>query len=133
MKQIVKNQQRVKQEQKYKRECKGRALALTRSVYRLVNSDVFYVQSESSNDLYYFVKFKPDVIEFCSCLDSSTRRNVRCKHSFGVEYAIRLGTLKDIDRLPTEAKVSKQQKVVISIAQPPKKSSISYKDDEYSF
>jgi predicted nucleic acid-binding Zn finger protein len=130
MRQLETSKQIVKTEQKYKRECKGRALALTRSVYRLVNSDVFYVQSESSNEIYYFVKFKPDVSEFCSCLDSSTRRNVRCKHSFGVEYAIRLGTLKDIDRLPTEAKVSKQK--VISIAQPPMLS-ISYKDDDYSF
>ncbi len=66
MQQLTTSKQIVEAEQKYKRECKGRSLALTRNVYRLVNTDVFYVESESSNDTYYFVKFKPDVIEFCS-------------------------------------------------------------------
>jgi hypothetical protein len=93
----------VEEEQRYKRMGKSRAMAQSRKVYRLLNTDVYYVESESSNDTYYFVKFKADVIEFCSCLDSSTR-NVRCKHSWACEYAIRLGTLRDTDRLPTEAK-----------------------------
>jgi len=115
-------------EQRYKRECKGRALALTRNVYRLVNTDVFYVESESSNDTYYFGKFKPDVVEFCTCMDSSTR-NVRCKHSFAVKYAIRLGTLRDIDRLPTEAKVRKAVAAATVATVSPK----SYRDDDYSF
>lgn len=106
---------------------KGRAMAQSRRVYRLLNSDVFYVESESSNDTYYFVKFKPDVIEFCSCMDSSTR-NVRCKHSWACEYAIRLGTLKDIDRLPSDAK-RKQQIVTPATAVP----NSSFVNDDYSF
>ena len=52
----------VEEEQKYKRECKGRAIAISRRNYRLHNSDVYYVESESSNNTYYFVKFKPDVL-----------------------------------------------------------------------
>jgi hypothetical protein len=56
MQQLETSKQIVEAEQKYKRECKGRSLALTRNVYRLVNTDVFYVESESSNDTYYFVK-----------------------------------------------------------------------------
>jgi hypothetical protein len=127
MQQLTTSKQIV-EEQKYKRECKGRSLALTKKVYRLVNTDVFYVESESSNDIYYFVKFKPDVVDFCNCLDSSTRY-VRCKHRWACEYAIRLGTLKDVDRLPVEAKVSK--KVVTATVIPTTKS--SYKDDDYSF
>jgi hypothetical protein len=73
MQQLTTSKQIVEAEQKYKRECKGRSLALTRNVYRLVNTDVFYVESESSNDTYYFVKFKPDVIEWCSCPDNLMR------------------------------------------------------------
>lgn len=116
-----------KNEQEQKRECKGRALALTRNVYRLLNSDIFYVESESSNDIYYFVKFKPDVIEYCTCPDNSLRRGgqMKCKHLHSIEYAIRMGTLKDIDILPTEAKVRK----VVATVKPTK----SYTEDDYSF
>jgi predicted nucleic acid-binding Zn finger protein len=99
-----------------------------KNVYRLVNTDVFYVESESSNETYYFVKFKPDVIEWCSCLDNSMREGqMRCKHIWSIEFAIRMGTLRDTDRLPTEAKVSK---VVSTATVIPAK---SYTDDDYSF
>jgi len=119
-------------EQKYKRECKGRSLALTRNVYRLVNTDVFYVESESSNNTYYFVKFKCGVLEWCTCPDNSMRTGggqMRCKHLHAIEFAIRLGTLRDIDRLPTEAKVRK----VVVIPSIPTVSTKSYTNDDYSF
>jgi predicted nucleic acid-binding Zn finger protein len=124
---LTTSKQIVEAEQKYKRECKGRALALTRKVYRLVNTDVFYVESESSNNTYYFVKFKPDVIEWCSCPDNSMREGqMRCKHIWSIEFAIRMGTLRDTDRLPTEAKV---RKVAATVSVPRK----SYTVDDYSF
>jgi len=126
MQQLETSKQIVEEEQKYKRECKGRSLALTRNVYLLVSTDTFYCQSESSDNIYYFVKFKSDVLEWCSCPDSSTR-NVRCKHLHAVTFAIRLGTLKDIDRLPTEAKVSKQQKVATVATKS------AFTADDYSF
>jgi hypothetical protein len=125
---LTTSKQIVEGERKYKRECKGRSLALTRNVYRLVNTDVFYVESESSNDTYYFCKIKFDVLEWCSCPDDSMRVGpMRCKHIWACEFAIRMGTLRDTDSLPTEAKVSK----VVSIATviPAK----SYTDDDYSF
>jgi predicted nucleic acid-binding Zn finger protein len=54
------------------------------------------------------VKFKPDVIEWCSCPDNSLRGGqMRCKHLHAIEFVIRLGTLRDIEKLPTEAKVRK--------------------------
>jgi predicted nucleic acid-binding Zn finger protein len=128
---LTTSKQIIEAEQKYKRECKGRSLALTRNVYRLVNTDVFYVESESSNNTYYFVKFKPDVIEWCTCPDSSMRTGgegqIRCKHLHAIEFAIRLGTLRDTDRLPTEAKVRKTIAVTPTIK--PK----SYTEDDYSF
>ena len=48
---------------KNRREGKGRVLAISRRIYRLQKTDVYYVESESSDNIYYFVKFKPDFIE----------------------------------------------------------------------
>ena len=62
MRQLETSKSVVEEEQKYKRECKGRALTISRRNYRLHNSNVYYVKSESSNNTYYFVKFKPDVL-----------------------------------------------------------------------
>ena len=85
-----------------KREGHGYNIALTRKVLRIENSDTFYIESESTNNLFYFVRYEP-YFQWYSCLDNSTR-HVRCKHLFAIEFAIRFGTLKDIDKLPKEAK-----------------------------
>ena len=117
MKQELTTSQKVVVEKKNRRSGKGRVIALSRRVYRLLNTDVYYVESESSDNTYYFVKYKPDVIEFCSCKDYESNRVTRCKHIWSIEFSIRMGTLKDTDRLPAEAK----------------RESKSYRDDEYSF
>ena len=115
---------------KERRSGKGRVIALSRRIYRLMQTeDVFYVESESTDNVYYFVKFKPDVIEYCTCPDNSLRRGdgqMKCKHLHAIEFAIRLGTLKDVDRLPTDAKVSK----VVATLKPTKS---SFTADDYSF
>jgi len=98
---IVGEQQQ--ESRKDRREGKGRVLAISRRIYRLQRTDVFYVESESSDGVYYFVKFKPDVFEWCSCKDNSTK-GLKCKHLFAIEFAIRWGTLRDTDKLPAEAK-----------------------------
>lgn len=100
---ITTDQKVVNEIEENKREGKDRILATSRNAYRLLNSDVYYVQSQSSEEIYYHVKFKPDVFEWCACPDNSTR-HVKCKHIFAIEFAIRMGTLKDIDKLPAEAK-----------------------------
>ena len=51
---------------------------------------------------------------------------MKCKHPFSVEYSIRLGTLKDVDRLPTEAKVKKVVATTTAVSK-------SYTEDQYSF
>ena len=102
---------------KDRRSGKGRCIALSRRIYRLQNTDVFYVESESSDNTYYFVKYQPSVLEWCSCLDNSTR-HVKCKHIFGVEFAIRLATVKDVDKLPEQIK---------------KEVTKSYTEDDYSY
>jgi hypothetical protein len=110
---------------KDRRSGKGRAMALSRRVYRLLNTDVYYVKSESSDNTYYFVKFKTDVLEWCSCPDNSIR-GMKCKHLHSIEFAIRLGTLKDTDKLPADTKRYPQS---ITITELPK----SYRDDDYDF
>ena len=63
------------QEQQYKRMGKGRRLAQSRRIYRVLQTeDIFYVESESTNNVYYFVKFKPDVLQYCTCPDNSLSR-----------------------------------------------------------
>src|SRR5688572_21673055 len=74
-------------EKKDRRSGKGRVIALSRRTYRLLRqTDVFYVESESTDGIYYFVKYKPDVLEFCSCKDYESNRTKKCKHIFGVEF-----------------------------------------------
>lgn len=90
-------------EQQLKRECKGRALVITRNVFRIEKTDSFYCQSENNENVYYFIRYSPDKLVWCSCPDSSMTQ-MKCKHIFGLEYSIRLGTLKDVDRLPVEVK-----------------------------
>jgi predicted nucleic acid-binding Zn finger protein len=106
-------------EQRYKRECRGRALALTRNVFRIEKTDSFYYcQSENNSNVYYFIRYAPEKLEWCSCPDSSIRGQ-KCKHLFGIDYAIRLATVKDVDKLPVEVKKREGSK--------------SYTQDDYSF
>ena len=99
-----------------KREEKGKLLATSRTIYRIVNTDVFYVESETKDGLYYYVMYDTAKdFEWCSCLDNSTRR-LKCKYIWGVEFAIKMATIKDTDKLPPASKKSK-----------------GYDEDEYSF
>ena len=73
MQQLETSKQIVEAEQRYKRMGKGRSIAQSRRIYRLMQTHVFYVESESTENIYYFVKFKPDLIEYCTCPDNSLR------------------------------------------------------------
>ena len=103
-------------ENKDRREGKGRVIAISRKVYRIRNSDVFYVESESIDEMYYYVMF--DTVKnflWCSCKDfEKTSYHKKCKHIFGVEFAIRMNTVKDTEKLPVS-------------------SNKSWRDDEYDF
>ena len=103
---------------KDRRSGKGRVIALSRRVYRLLSTDVYYVESESSDNTYYFVKYNLSDSAWCSCRDNSTR-GMKCKHIWSIEFAIRMGTLKDTDRLPEDATKKRESK--------------SYTGDEYSY
>ena len=57
---VVENTTTIKKD---RRAGKGRAVALSRRIYRLQNSDVYYyVESESCDSIYYFLKFKPSSV-----------------------------------------------------------------------
>ena len=105
------------QEQEIKRECKGRALAISRNIFRIEKTDTFYCQSENNENIYYFIRYAPDKLVWCLCPDSSMRQ-MKCKHIFSVEYAIRLATVKNVDKLPDPVK---------------REITKSYTEDDYSF
>lgn len=71
MQQKLTTSKQIVEKKKDRRSGKGRGIALSSRIYRLIETnDVFYVESESTDNVYYFVKFKPDGIEFCcSCKD----------------------------------------------------------------
>jgi hypothetical protein len=122
------NQQKIEQQKKQVeesgitlREVKGRALSTSRNVLRIQNSDTFYVQSERCDNTYYFIRYNFSGFEYCSCPDNSIRGQ-KCKHIFSIEYAIRLGTLQDIEHLPKNA-----------VRYPQVITTKSYEEDEYDF
>jgi hypothetical protein len=123
--QVVSNEIK-KKKTKDIRSRKGLVLALSRRFYRLENSDTFYVESESTDNEYYFGKYNPPAFEWCACPDNSTR-HIKCKHLYAIEIAIRFGTLKAIDKLPLEAKIYGAT-TTIAVSK-----SSSYEEDEYSF
>jgi hypothetical protein len=51
---IVDSEQKQKEELNI-REGKGRIFAVSRRVYRIQNSDTFYVESERCDNIYYFI------------------------------------------------------------------------------
>jgi predicted nucleic acid-binding Zn finger protein len=141
MQQLKIEHKNIIEKKKDRREGKGRDLAISRRMYRLrQNTDTFYVESESSDDQYYIVKFKPDVLEswYCSCKDNTTRRGLKCKHLFAIEFAIKWGTVKDIDEIPNidqstsnniQTAATAKAEVVVITARRTK----SYLEDDYDF
>lgn len=103
-----------------KREDKGKVLAETNTIYRIIGKDVFYVESESTDAMFYYIMFNTEKeFEWCSCIDHSVRGK-RCKHIFAVEYSIRKGTYIDTDKLPSGVKRDTGHQ-------------LQYKSDEYGF
>lgn len=109
-KQIVENNDNKK---KNRREGRGRVLALSRHVYQLRGKDTFYVESESCDSRYYFVRFNSSFAGgFCSCRDYDSNRSEFCKHQHGVFYAIKYNTVLEVDRLPEEVRGKRDSNLV---------------------
>jgi predicted nucleic acid-binding Zn finger protein len=114
---LTTSKQIVEEEERFKRECKWRTIALTRNVFHIEKTDTFYCQSENNSNVYYFIRYSPEVLMWCSCPDNSMR-GMNCKHTFAVEYAIRLATVKVVEKLPVAVKREVTE---------------SYSEDDYSF
>ena len=103
-----------------KRLEKGKVLAESNTIYRIIGKDVFYVESESTEAMFYYIMFNTEKdFEWCSCRDHSIR-GLRCKHIFAVEYSIRKATYIDTDKLPSGVKRDNGQQ-------------LQYKSDQYEF
>jgi len=102
MEQTIVSNKFVNEENKIKRECKGRALAISRRVLSNPDSNGFYVESEMILGKFYYVKIVFESSEsgsfWCSCPDFASNRSDKCKHVFAVEYAIRLEIVQPIDK-----------------------------------
>lgn len=102
------------------REAKGKLIAESNKIYRITGKDVFYVESDSMDNVFYYIMFNTAKdFEWCSCLDHSVRGK-KCKHIWGVEYAIRKGTYQDTDKLPSGVKKDNSVQ-------------LQYTKEEYSF
>lgn len=90
---------------KDRRSGKGRVIALSRTVFHISGKNVYYVESETQDNVFYYIMWNPgENVEYCSCVDHSIRGK-RCKHIFSIEYAIRGNTVKESDKLPSYKKV----------------------------
>ena len=86
------------------REDKGKLIAGSKTIYKIMGKDMFYVESESEEGRFYYIGYnKKEEIEFCSCLDNSIRGS-KCKHLFAVENAIVNKTMVQTDRFPNKIK-----------------------------
>jgi predicted nucleic acid-binding Zn finger protein len=102
------------------REEKGKVIALNNKIYRIINSDVFYVESQSVEDMVYYIMFNTEKdFCWCSCRDHSIR-GLKCKHLHAVEYAIRKATYIETDKLPSGVKKDNSKQ-------------LQYTEDKYDF
>lgn len=103
-------------------EKKVRALISSRRLYRLENSNIFYIESSKDNTFYYCRYTFGSKGNFCSCKDFEYRGTIRdCYHLTNmIPIGIMKGKIIDVSTLPKELK---QENMV----------SKSYLDDEYDF
>lgn len=87
-----------------KREEKGKLLATSKTIYKIIGRDMYFVESESEEGRFYYIGFnKKEEIEWCSCLDCSIRLK-KCKHLFAVENALQNKTMIHTNKFPSEIK-----------------------------
>ena len=147
MKQTVSKQVQNKD----RRSGKARVIALSRRIYKLTDKNTYYVESETCDNRYYFVRYNPDVFEWCSCKDFESNRSERCKHTIAIEYAIRFNTIREVDKLPSEvlkitrnliadtyknesiATLNELEKAEIEAEEYRTQRVLTYEQDDYSF
>jgi predicted nucleic acid-binding Zn finger protein len=73
-------------------------------------------------------------LEWCSCEDNSTK-HLKCKHLFAIEFAIKWGTIKDIDRNPDDTADQDTTNDITPATNPlvGSRRTKSYLEDDYDF
>jgi hypothetical protein len=99
-------------------------LITSRRMYRLENSNIFYIESSKDN-IFYFCKYSfgsPTTSSFCSCKDFEYRGHKRdCYHlNVMIPMGIMKGKIIDVSALPKD---------VVRDNMVPE----SYRDDDYDF
>lgn len=97
------------------------ALITSRRMYRLENTNVFYIESSKPSIVYYCRYTFASSGNFCSCKSFEFKGNLRdCKHLDMIPIGILKGKIIDVPALPKD--VIKDNMV-----------SKSYLEDEYTF
>ncbi|MDR4512594.1 MAG: SWIM zinc finger domain-containing protein [Nitrososphaeraceae archaeon] len=123
---VTKQTKLVNEESKILRECRGRRLAISRKIFRLQNTSVFYVQSERVDNRWYLVKYKFEPKEFyCTCPDWASNRSDICKHGYAVLTATNIGLVQQIDH---KLQISQKGAKMISALKPKSTVAEQYKD-----
>jgi len=115
---------------KNRREGKGRALALSRIIYR-TSDTLFAVESETLDGVYYTVKYQPSetfISEWCTCNDYNSNRAARCKHIFAVQFALENRTV-----IKDRNKISNVAAAITAGSGPAQTSRYDDDGDEYTF
>ena len=103
------------------------ALVSSRRIYRIEQSDVFWVESSKDN-VYHYCKMNFTAaatgFKFCSCEDFKYRGHIRdCCHLEVIPLGIMKNKIVDTDKLPQEA--TKDCNCTVQ--------ELCYLEDEYSF
>ena len=75
-------------------------------MYRLLTSDVYYVQSERSSEIYYYVKYNPSVFEWCHV--PITRQDIQSENT-----NLHQNMLSDWELLKTLRNCQQKQKDIV--------------------
>jgi hypothetical protein len=87
-----------------RREERIEGLISSRRMFRVENSDVFYVESSKSN-IYHYCKINfTTSFKFCSCEGFKFRRT-RCCHLDIIPKGIMKNAIIDVQKLPAEVKI----------------------------
>lgn len=101
------------------RQERGKLIAVEKTIYKISGKDIFFVESQSSDSRFYYIGYKANEYEWCSCLDNSLR-GFKCKHIFAVEESIKQGTVIEKEEFP-------------STVVKPQGEQLQYTKEEYSF